>query len=98
MVKAEMSTAALESAAGGSRTREKGERVKFSIAMSADSDRIFRELKKWTDADTDSEVFRNALRIHYLLLEAEKSGALLEVVNSATGARSLLKLSLVRGS
>ena len=34
-----------------------------------------RKIKTWTDADTDSEVFRNALRLHLMLLRAHQNGA-----------------------
>jgi Ribbon-helix-helix protein, copG family len=47
---------------------------KITISLSEKSVRAFEELKCATDADTDSEVFRNALRLHLTLLRAYKSG------------------------
>ena len=34
----------------------------------------FNEIKEWTDADTDSEVVRNALRMHLMMLRAHQNG------------------------
>jgi hypothetical protein len=53
---------------GGSRKK------KVTISLSQRSMRAFEELKNATDADTDSEVFRNALRLHLTLLRAHLSG------------------------
>jgi Ribbon-helix-helix protein, copG family len=47
---------------------------KLTISLSQKSLRAFEELREATDADTDSEVFRNALRLHLTLLRAYKSG------------------------
>jgi hypothetical protein len=47
---------------------------KITISLSARSIAAFDELKLATDADTDSEVFRNALRLHLTLLRAAASG------------------------
>lgn len=49
-------------------------RVKFSVSLSEQTSRMFEELKQATDADTDSEVFRNALRLHLALIRAAQDG------------------------
>jgi hypothetical protein len=35
----------------------------------------FNEVKSWTDADMDSDVFRNALRLRLRLLRAHHGGS-----------------------
>jgi hypothetical protein len=57
-------------AEGGGSSRKK----KMTISLSEKSIRAFEELKRATDADTDSEVFRNALRLHLTLLRAHAAG------------------------
>jgi hypothetical protein len=47
---------------------------KITISLSQRSLRALEELRRATDADTDSEVFRNALRLHLTLLRAHASG------------------------
>lgn len=49
-------------------------RHRFSITLSDKSAEAFNWLKEHTDADTDSEVIRNALRLHYVLLQKAKAG------------------------
>jgi hypothetical protein len=58
----------LQNGDGGSRKK------KVTISLSQRSVRAFEELKQATDADTDSEVFRNALRLHLTLLRAHLAG------------------------
>ncbi len=53
---------------GGSRKR------KVTISLSERSLRALQELREATDADTDSEVFRNALRLHLTLIRAHEAG------------------------
>ncbi len=55
-------------AGGGSRKR------KVTISLSEKSLRALQELRDATDADTDSEVFRNALRLHLTLIRAHEAG------------------------
>ena len=50
-------------------------KVRLTISLSEKSMEAFNEIKKWTDADTDSEVFRNALRLHLMLLRAHQNGS-----------------------
>lgn len=52
----------------------KRERERFSITLSGRTAAMFEELKGLTDADTDSEVFRNALRLHYMVVKAHEKG------------------------
>ncbi|MEK7612746.1 MAG: ribbon-helix-helix protein, CopG family [Patescibacteria group bacterium] len=49
-------------------------RRRFSITLSPKSAEAFDWLKDATDADTDSEVIRNALRMHYVLLQRHIEG------------------------
>lgn len=51
-----------------------GERRRLSITLSPKTAEAFEWLKLRTDADTDSEVIRNALRVHYVLLQAAEKG------------------------
>jgi|SRR5271165_2163222 len=50
------------------------QKVRLTISLSEKSMVAFNEIKNWTDADTDSEVFRNALRLHLMLLRAHQNG------------------------
>lgn len=50
-------------------------RQKYSITLSPKSSEAFKWLREVTDADTDSEVVRNALRLHYVLLKHDIAGA-----------------------
>lgn len=47
---------------------------KITISLSEKSLHIMEELRTRTDADTDSEIFRNALRLHLALIRAEAAG------------------------
>jgi Arc/MetJ-type ribon-helix-helix transcriptional regulator len=47
---------------------------KITISLSEKSLRALDELRDATDADTDSEVFRNALRLHLTLIRARAEG------------------------
>ena len=47
---------------------------KITISLSEKSLRALEELRLATDADTDSEVFRNALRLHLALIRAHAAG------------------------
>jgi hypothetical protein len=49
-------------------------RERFSVTLSPAAAKAFHDLKQATDADTDSEVFRNALRLHIALLRAYRDG------------------------
>ena len=72
--------------------REKILKRKFSIALSGKTVAAFDDLKKLTDADTDSEVFRNALRLHSTLLHAQMSGKQLYIQDGDN--KSIIPVSL----
>ncbi|MEW7008474.1 MULTISPECIES: ribbon-helix-helix protein, CopG family [unclassified Lentilitoribacter] len=55
-------------------SKPKQAKERFSISLSQSSAQAFEELKELTGADTDSEVFRNALRMHRMLLRAHMDG------------------------
>jgi len=54
--------------------REVVRKKKVTISLSEKSLRALEELRLATDADTDSEVFRNALRLHLALIRAHAAG------------------------
>jgi hypothetical protein len=47
---------------------------KITISLSEKTMRALDEIRRATDADTDSEVFRNAIRLHLTLLRAHFAG------------------------
>lgn len=49
-------------------------REKITISLSSKSTKAIEELRQATDADTVSEVFRNALRLHLTLVRAHVAG------------------------
>jgi hypothetical protein len=51
-----------------------GRKKKITISLSEKTLRALDELRTVTDADTDSEVFRNALRLHLALIRAHAAG------------------------
>jgi len=71
---------------------KKKEKAKFSISLSAASAQAFLEIKEWTDADTDSEVFRNALRLQKTLLKAHRDGKRFLIQDSETGKSEVVQL------
>lgn len=62
---------------------------RYSVTLSKATTEMIRALKEGTDADSDSEVFRNSVRISYAIMEAQKSGATL-VIEDDAGNRTLL--------
>ena len=52
----------------------KSKKQRLTVSLSAKSIEAFEELKIGTDADTDLEVVRNALRLHLSLLRAHAKG------------------------
>lgn len=50
-------------------------KAKVAISLSAHSIAIMEALRERTDASSDSEVFRNSLRLHLALVRAAKAGA-----------------------
>lgn len=57
--------------------------VKFTISLSPRSVAALNKIKDVTDAATDSEVFRNALRLHLMLLNASIDGKKLIIRDEA---------------
>jgi hypothetical protein len=64
----------LHEAEDASANRTQGARRRLSITLSTKAAEAFEWLKRKTDADTESEVIRNALRLHYVLLQAAEEG------------------------
>jgi metal-responsive CopG/Arc/MetJ family transcriptional regulator len=52
----------------------KAGRNRLTISLSEKSVRAFKEIRAITDADSDSEVFRNALRLYLGLIRAHQDG------------------------
>lgn len=48
--------------------------VRFSITLSEKTADMHAAIKEETDASSDSEVFRNAVRLFYTVMEAQKAG------------------------
>jgi hypothetical protein len=72
--------------------RDEQTRRKLSISLSPRSSDAFQWLKEMTDADTDSEVVRNALRLHYVLLQGHMEGK--EFFFRASKGSELTKVNL----
>jgi hypothetical protein len=68
--------------------------VKFTISVSPKSAEALQELKEITDASTDSEVFRNALRIHIMLIRAHLDGKELYVKDTKNGQTAMIPVTL----
>lgn len=74
--------------------RPPAQRQKFSVALSGRTAEIFTEIKAMTDADTDSEVFRNALRLNYILLKSGEKGFTVLMRDNESGEEHKLLLSI----
>lgn len=67
------STAPVKKAAQ-SKSRTESPNEKFTVSLSPRTAEVIAELRELTDAATDSEVFRNAVRLHLTLLRAHIQG------------------------
>jgi len=56
---------------------------RYSITLSHQSEKLLEELKEFTDAETVTEVFRDSLRLSYLVMNAQKKGLRVEIHNPA---------------
>ena len=72
------------SARSGSKGGPKERKQRLTVSLSAQSMKAFSELRDSTDADSDSEVVRNALRLHLALLRAYASGKKLVLRDEGT--------------
>lgn len=61
----------------------KKSKERYSITLSHQSEQLLEELKKFTDAETVTEVFRDSLRLSYLIMNAQKKGLRVEINNPA---------------
>jgi hypothetical protein len=59
---------------------------KITISLSKRSLAAIERLREVTDADTDSEVLRNAMRLHLALVRAQRAGADIFMRNDNTTA------------
>ena len=53
----------------------------YSVTLSPKSELLLDEIKEFTDAETVTEVFRDALRLSYLIMKAQKNGLRVEVTD-----------------
>ena len=65
-----------------SKTEKRG-KERFSITLSHQSQLLLEELKEFTDAETVTEVFRDSLRLSYLIMNAQKKGLRVEINDPA---------------
>lgn len=68
--------------------------VKFTISLSPKSVEALEELKEVTDAATDSEAFRNALRLHLTLVRAHLDGKQVLVKDKKSGDTAAIPVTL----
>ena len=61
----------------------KKSKERYSITLSQQSEQLLNELKEFTDAETATEVFRDSLRLSYLIMNAQKKGLRVEIHNPA---------------
>jgi hypothetical protein len=52
---------------------------RYTVALSEKSEKILEELKDFSDAETTTEVIRDALRLSYAVMVAQKEGLRLEL-------------------
>jgi Ribbon-helix-helix protein, copG family len=81
---------AVEGSKGGAGRSQR--KRKITISLSEKSLRALEELRIVTDADTDSEVFRNALRLHLTLLRAHAAGV--KLLMKRDGAEEAIPVTL----
>jgi len=51
----------------------------YSVTLSPKSEAFLGELKEFTDAETVTEVFRDALRLSYLIMKAQQNSLRVEI-------------------
>lgn len=64
----------------------------YSVTLSPKSELLLDELKEFTDAETVTEVFRDALRLSYLIMKAQQNGLRVEVTDPSDpkGRRTII--------
>jgi hypothetical protein len=67
-------------------------RNRMSISLSDKSVQAFKEIKQMIDADTDSEVVRNALRLYLGVLRAKLDGKTLLLRDEKSGVVQPIEL------
>lgn len=53
----------------------------YSVTLSDKSRELLEEIKEYTDAETVTEVFRDALRLSYSIMKAEQKGLSVRIQN-----------------
>ena len=59
--------------------KNRNAKERYSITLSAQSGNLLEELKTYTDSETVTEVFRDALRLSYIVMTAQKEGKRIEI-------------------
>jgi len=62
-------------------SKKKPSKRPYSVTLSAKSEILLEELKEFTDAETVTEVFRDALRLSYLIMKAQQNGLRVELTD-----------------
>ena len=76
-------------------TRKVGEdrqRKRLTISLSQKSVEAWKEIREATDADSNSEVFRNSLRLYLSLLRAHQDGKKMLIRDDKTGKTEAVDL------
>ena len=66
------------------KAKSKAGKERYSITLSHQSGALLEELKDFTDAETVTEVFRDSLRLSYLIMKAQKEGLRVEIRDPAS--------------
>lgn len=61
--------------------KSKATKERFTIALSPQSVNLLNEIKEYTEAETTTEVFRDSLRLAYMVMNAQKKGVRVELHN-----------------
>lgn len=67
--------------------------IRFSITLSEKTADMLGALREETDATSDSEVFRNAIRLAFSVMEAQKAGYDVAIKNKEGNAAPLSVLT-----
>ena len=71
-----------------------GKRNRVTVSISNKSLNAVREIRDLTDADSDSEVFRNALRLYLTLLRGQQDGKIVYLRDEKQGTVYPIELFL----
>jgi hypothetical protein len=69
---------------------------RYTVALSEKSEKILEELRIFSDAETITEVIRDALRLSYAVMEAEKKGLRVELSDPKRPGTSVILTGVSR--